>query len=681
MSEQERHGQEPHEPREPYATYPPGHGTPADGQGHDPYAAQRYDAPQHESGGRTYGGDAYGYDTGTGTYDTGTYATGPYQGSYDTGSYDTGTQPAYGTGTQPAYGTGTQPAYDTGTQPAYGTGSQPAYDTGQQRYEPYDTGSQAAYDPAHHPQDHTQQYPAAPQHPGPATGTWHGQHNVTQQHGTQAQPHGTQQRHAGQPYGTQEPPHGTQQYAAQPHAAQPSGGHAQQRDEQNEHYGDGFPAAPHGSGERPGVPPHGEHLAEGDPAAEEEFAFVEEEDEQAEDVIDWLKFSESRAERRDERRRRTRVRSVAITLAAVLAVAGGGTYAWHAGLIPGVGGNPAATPLSAQKRDVIAVHLREVGSNDSATVLLVRNETTGRGTTLLLPNSLLVSDDGGTPVPLGNSVVDAGAAPTRDGLDTLLGANIQGTWRLDTPFLEVLVNAVGGIVADTNATIEQSGRAVVTAGKDQNLNGHAAVAYATYRAPGEPPSAQLARFGQVLRAVLTQIPSSAAAASKIIDEVGSVPDPSLSNAQLGATLAALSDLAKSGHYTTEPLTVLPNGTVSAGTTNDVVKQILGGTVKNSDVSGVPVVSVADATTDHAAAGAAQVQVVDSGNTYVNGGKQTPRTTSRVLYPAASAKSAAQQLAKTLGLPAGDVARGTGAANADITVILGADYHPPAAMTG
>ncbi|AEW93998.1 MULTISPECIES: LCP family protein [Streptomycetaceae] len=407
----------------------------------------------------------------------------------------------------------------------------------------------------------------------------------------------------------------------------------------------------------------------------EQFAFIDEEDEQAEDVIDWLKFTESRTERRDERKRRGRKRLIALAVVAVLAVGGGVTYLWQAGKLPGTGtsGTGKTAASGAQKRDVIVVHLRQVDSNDSSTALLVGNETTGKGSTVLLPGSLAVTTDSGTTT-LAKSVVDDGAGPTRDALGTLLGADIKGTWRLDTPYLEILVESVGGITLDADATVKGGGKTLVTPGKGKELNGQAAVAYATYRAPGEPQTKQLARFGQVMQAVLTKLPSDAATATKIVDSLGAIPDPSLTDSQLGATLAHLADEAKGGDYATTLLPVQPDGTLSPQATDGVVKDVLGGTVKNSDPSGTPRISVRNATGDTAAANTAQAAVVNSGYTYLDGGTAPRQSASQVIYSSAARAATARELAKTLGLPASAVTKGNGAGNADITVVLGADYH-------
>jgi anionic cell wall polymer biosynthesis LytR-Cps2A-Psr (LCP) family protein len=412
----------------------------------------------------------------------------------------------------------------------------------------------------------------------------------------------------------------------------------------------------------------------------EQFAFVDEDDEESEEVIDWLKFTESRTERRDERKRRGRNRVTALIVVLVLALAGGVGYLWQAGKLPGLGSSDAtATASGAQKRDVIVLHLRPVDSNESSTALLVGNSTTHKGYTVLLPNSLAVSTDDGGSTTLGKSV-DGGAGPTRDALSTLLGTNINGTWRLDTPYLQLLVEALGDITVDTDATVKtgkgSSAKTVVQQGKAQDLNGQAAVAYATYRGPGETEDKQLARFGQVMQAVLKKMPSDTGLATKTVQSLNAIPDPSLSEKALGASLAALAEDAKTGAFSTVTLPVQTDGTLSEKSTNSVVKDILGGTVKNTDAGGTPSVSVKNATGDTKKANSAQVAMVNAGYTFVSGGTAaTPQATSSVTYGDAKQKQNAIEVAKTLGLPTKLVTKGTGAANADITVVLGKDYTP------
>ncbi|MBB4892481.1 anionic cell wall polymer biosynthesis LytR-Cps2A-Psr (LCP) family protein [Streptomyces olivoverticillatus] len=406
----------------------------------------------------------------------------------------------------------------------------------------------------------------------------------------------------------------------------------------------------------------------------EQFSFIEEPDEDSEDVIDWLKFSESRTERRDERKRKGRNRVVALAVVLVLAVGGG--IGWF--LLSGDGGKKSAAAAGgAQKRDVIVVHLRETQGGGSSTALLVDNETTKKGTTVLLPNSLAVSKEGGGATTLGKSVQDAGTSATRDSLNTLLGADIKGSWRLDTPYLENLVELVGGIVVDTDATVPgaQSGdRPRVTQGQGQTLSGQAAVAYATYRATGEDQNKQLARFGQVMQAVLKKISTDPASAATTVESLAQIPDPSLSVKELGASLSQLAARAKDGSYETDVLPVQPDGTLGDKATAGVVKDVLGGTVKNTDKNAPPRVSVKNATGGKSAAGAAQVAVVNGGYTYVDGGTATAaEATSSVTYADDSRAAQAQEVARTLGLPVGAVKKAASAGTGDISVVLGKDY--------
>ena len=407
----------------------------------------------------------------------------------------------------------------------------------------------------------------------------------------------------------------------------------------------------------------------------EQFAFVDEDAEESEEVIDWLKFTESRVERRDERKRRGRKRVVALVVVLAMVAVGGVGYLWKTGRIPGLGDTATATTTAtgAQKRDVIVLHLRPVDSDETSTALLVSNSTTDRGTTVLLPNSLAISTDDGDTTTLGKSVVDDGATPTREGLDNLLGTNIAGTWRLDTPYLELLVDSLGDILVDTDATVKSKGTTLVKPGKQQELNGKAAVAYATYRASGEAQDKQLARFGQVIQALLKKFPSSTSLGVKTIQTLNAIPDPSLKEKELGASLSALAEQAKTGAYATESLPVQTDGTLSAKATQSVVKDVLGGTITNSSTDGVLRISVKNASGDKANTTQAQAAVVNAGYTYVAAGTGTAQATSQVIYTDAARKADAEEVAKTLGLAAGLVKKGTGASNADITVVLGKDY--------
>ncbi|MFF7983589.1 LytR C-terminal domain-containing protein [Streptomyces sp. NPDC007901] len=417
-----------------------------------------------------------------------------------------------------------------------------------------------------------------------------------------------------------------------------------------------------------------------------QFAFVEQPDGDSEDVIDWLNFTENRTERREEAKRRARSRVIALVVVLALVAIGGVGYLWYAGKIPGLSSSTTkggtTTSAAAQKRDVIVVHLHNTSGGGTSTALLVDNTTTKQGSTVLLPNSLALTDDDGTTTTLAKSVDGDGSSGTRDQLDTVLGTNIEGTWRLDTPYLQNLVELVGNIDIDTNADVpdpdakKKGEEPLVHKGKDQTLSGKAAVAYATYRASGEAQNAQLERFGQVMQGVLRKMSSDASAATVTVQTLAQILDPSLTDKDLGSFLAKLADLAKGGDYKTALLPVQNDGTLSAETSSSVVKDILGGTAKSPSAGSAVRVSVQNATGVKDNTEKARVVLVNGGYTFLEGGTASgTQATSKVLYSGASDKENATEVAKTLGLDAKDVVKGTVGSGADVSVVLGQDYKP------
>ncbi|WP_438293852.1 LCP family protein [Streptomyces sp. HUAS TT7] len=418
----------------------------------------------------------------------------------------------------------------------------------------------------------------------------------------------------------------------------------------------------------------------------EQFSFIEEPDEDSEDVIDWLKFTESRSERREEAKRRGRNRVVALVVALALVAVGGIGYLWFAGKLPGLSSSSGskkggATTAGPQKRDVIVVHLHNTKAGGTSTALLVNNVTTKQGTTVLLPNSLAVSNDDGSRTTLGKSVDADGSQGTRDSLSTLLGTKITGTWRLDTPYLENLVDLVGNIDITTDADVpgaKEGGDPLVKKGDDQTLTGQMAVAYATYRGPGEAEAKQLQRFGAVMYGVMRKISDDPKAATVTVQTLAQILDPSLPESDLGASLAKLAEHAKIGAYKTAVLPVQPDGTLSQQASDSVVKDVLGGRLGGggSDQGSAVRVGVKNASGNPKSAEAARIALVNGGYAFVDAGNSGTEATSQVLYADEKNKAKAVEVAKTLGLPDGAVKQGKAAANADVSVVIGKDYKAP-----
>ncbi|MFJ8163265.1 LCP family protein [Streptomyces sp. NPDC096136] len=425
--------------------------------------------------------------------------------------------------------------------------------------------------------------------------------------------------------------------------------------------------------------------APGGPAAgyrTEQFAFLDQQDEDSEDVIDWLAFTESRTERREEARRRGRNRVVALGVVLTLLVVGGLGWLWYAGALPFLDGpgqkkGPAAA-AGAQKRDMIVVHLHNTKRGGSSTALLVDNVTTRQGATVLLPNALAVTKEDGTPTTLGKSVED-GSIGTREALDTVLGTRIGGTWRLDTPFLERLVELVGGIEVDTDAAVpadDQAKTPAVGQGPGQSLTGAMAVAYATYRAQGEPEARQLERTGRVLYAVLRKIPSDPKAAATTVESMGQILDPGLDAQNLGGLLSRIGEHAKVAAYRTETLSVKPDGGLTDDASRKTVKDLLGGTVTAAQPGAAPRVGLKDATGDAKAQIAAKAALLNGGYAFVDGGKaDRAAATTQVTYQDEGQRGRAVEVAKTLGLPETVVKKAESVVNADVVVTLGKDWKP------
>ncbi|MFB6564447.1 MULTISPECIES: LCP family protein [unclassified Streptomyces] len=547
------------------------------------------------------------------------------------------------------------------------------------------------------------QVPAQSAQPAPAAPQQYGQQYEQQQYGYDYQGYGQQQPQQ-QQYYPQQP--AAQEYGQQEYAQAPAYGYDTQQTQQ--WIPQQTAPEPPAPAERPAAqvpeprrPDAEEGGARGDeqdrehdrdrehdggPRADrdyrtEMFAFIDQPDEDSEDVIDWLKFTESRTERREEARRRGRNRVVALIVVLALFVVGGLGYLWYAGKLPFLDGpgekkTGASADAGPQKRDIIVVHLHNTKKGGTSSALLVDNVTTKKGATVLLPNALAVTGQDGTPTGLGKSVEEGGLG-TREALDSVLGTRIGGTWRLDTPFLESLVELIGGIEVDTDTAVPADDAAktpAVAQGQKQSLSGSMAVAYATFRGQGEPEAKQLERVGKVLQAVLRKVPSDPKAAAVTVESVGQILDPALNAQTLGALLSRLGAHAKVGAYRTDVLAVKADGTLTDDANKSVVKEVLGGSGAAAQPGAAPRVGLKDASGDEKTQVAAKAALVNGGYAFVDGGKaDKTAATSQITYQDDAQRDRAIEVAKTLGLPETAVKKAENAVNAEVVVILGKDY--------
>ncbi|MFE4392536.1 MULTISPECIES: LytR C-terminal domain-containing protein [Streptomycetaceae] len=568
--------------------------------------------------------------------------------------------------------------YDQYGQPVYGQGAYGYQQQGYQGYDGYQQGGQFPQQQPYEQQQYDQQYDQYGQ-PVYGQGTY-----VYQQQGYQGYQEQPYQAAAPVVTEPQAPSQAQEPVQAEPAAAaavaparprvpRPAAEPVPAKAEPPSEQVAGARAGKAGKGGKGGK---GGGKAPDDSYTTGEFTFVDEEAEETEDVIDWLKFAESRSEVRAERRRKLRNRLIGLGAVVALAAAGVGGYLFL------TGGKPTAA-AAAGGRQVNVVHLRDLQGKVSS-ALLVNDASGKKGTVLLLPDTLRLPGPGDPPVTtVGQSMDGIGASATRDGLSTVLGAPVAGTWRLDTPYLELLVSQLGGVRVDTNAETHEGGKPdgklLSAAGKNTMLSGKAAVAYATLQNPGENRDAQLARFGQVMDALVRAMPTEFKDAKDDVHRMNAVLDPSLPEDALAGVLVQLSQQAKDGHFGTTALTVKPDGSLDEATAGKQVKDVLGGTVKSAAAGDAPVrVAVQDSSGNDAAAAAVQVQIVNSGLTFIPGGaKGAPQATSEIRYTDDARQGAAKSLATSLGLPDTAVKKVTGdTQNADLLVVLGKDYQPP-----
>lgn len=402
--------------------------------------------------------------------------------------------------------------------------------------------------------------------------------------------------------------------------------------------------------------------------AEEDFAFVEEQD--SEDVLDWKVFAESRADLRGERARKFRFRMILAAVAALVVAMGAGSWFFFG---PGAKAN--------QTQATVLVQLSDDNGDAVGNLLLAAGKPGTPAVILTIPSQLAVNVPGLGDQPFGGAMTKGVPPATQDTLGSLLGIRVDGTWNVNEITFATFIDKLGGITIDSNANVPGiDGTPGVKPGK-ATVNGGQAMLYAAYSAPNEPPTAQQHRFAQVFLATLAQLPPGASSVLELLNQLGSVPDPSFDNARLAAVLSATATDQSANKITTTALPMLNDGSdaINAATAGPLVKRLLGGAIDTNASGDADRVLVEDASGDSADSKtlrqAAEFTLTNSGFTPVDGGVSKQYLSHTVVEVANSSdESTGDQVALSLGLTTASVKVTSGLSSiADVQVMLGADW--------
>lgn len=411
----------------------------------------------------------------------------------------------------------------------------------------------------------------------------------------------------------------------------------------------------------------------------DDFAFVDKADEP--DVKGWLSFSESRADSRAERTRRMRFRLIALGTVLVLVGAGVGVYMWLGGSVPGL-------TAQAATKSMILFRLDDADGDSVGDALMVtqlggstNGTASGTGAIVVIPAQMQIDDQGFGSQPFGGNMASEEPPAGSDVVADTLGVTPDGVWTMTETVLGIFVDDLGGISLTTNTAIPASTADPkgVTQGT-VTLDGDQAVAYATYTASGEAATAQAARFGQVLNALMAAMPTQSNAVNAYLRNLALIPDPSLPMSKLGPILAALAAQQNAGKVTVATLPLTSSNALNSTGAAEIVAKLLGGTVKAGASAGqaarVLVQNGTGASTSSSGKlmAAAQAKLVDAGYTYNAGDVVAAQATTKVEVASSADQSIAQQVAASMGLGGSSVEVVPGLSSVDdVTVVLGKDW--------
>jgi hypothetical protein len=354
------------------------------------------------------------------------------------------------------------------------------------------------------------------------------------------------------------------------------------------------------------------------------------------------------------------------------------------------GGASADGGAGERVQRTVLVQLVPAGGDPAVATALVAADPAA---IMTVPGRLLTEVAGRGSIALEEVVASSGGgARAQAALSDQLEIAVDGSWVLDSTALTALVTSVGGVPVDVDTdvrvtTVPGTSTVVLTAGEGQLLDGPRATAYAGYLAAGEPEAARLARFTQVLRALLAKLPEDEA---ELVARLTATPGATstLTPDQLAPILGRLRGAVLDDAVAYPALPV-----VSADVGGDRPTYRL----KRSDLEAVIAADFADSRLPVPPGGRVEVYVQNgvgtsglleqarlklraANLTFLQGGNAPTFGYARslVIVPDDSAQSRERGalVATSLGLAGTAVAVGNqGAGVADVVVILGDDFRP------
>ncbi|MBI1378623.1 MAG: hypothetical protein GC157_14255 [Frankiales bacterium] len=358
---------------------------------------------------------------------------------------------------------------------------------------------------------------------------------------------------------------------------------------------------------------------------------------------------------------------------------------------PDASESPPATPTGPSQPTLLVQLKGEDGIAVSNALLSVGGRT-GRANDISIPPNVVLDVATGGALPFGEIVRLTQPDASASALSDAIGVDVNATFTMDPLAFSGLVDAVGGVIVDVDTDVVQTEPdgtkvVVIPAGKAQTLEGPQAARYASYLGPGEPEEARMARFTQVLRLVISKLPSDPSKVEPILTGLGASSKSTAPVADLAAFLVRMHAdvLSDNVAYQNLPVTPLDTGGVAASRVDQeaaaaMVNQLLPDAMRTPGPNSKVRVLVQNGDGRPGLNAAARQRIVDAGYTYVNGGNASSfgQPTTAIVVPDASAESLrwGNEIAAALKVPATAVQVATTSQTvADVIVVLGADFTP------